>query len=95
MKSQIALLGIGLAIAAGVAYVELKPADKVAIAPVVATPTASSPTKVVTEVKKPVPKGTPVPMVSKPTISVGGHDDEEDEEDHRDGEDEHDEEDDD
>jgi hypothetical protein len=72
MKSQIALLGIGLAIAAGVAYVELKPVDKVAIAPVVATPTAS-----------------------KPTISVGGHDDEEDEEDHRAGEDEHDEEDDD
>ena len=42
MKSQIALLGIGVVIAAGVAYVELKPAANEPVATVTSTPTADS-----------------------------------------------------
>ena len=44
MKSQIALIGIGLVIAAGVAYAELKPASNTPNAPIVATPQPSSTT---------------------------------------------------
>ena len=76
MKSQIALIGIGLAIAAGVAFVELKPASNTQIAPVVATPASKVPTKVAAEVKSPPPKSKPVPTISKPKISGGQEDDE-------------------
>jgi hypothetical protein len=86
MKSQIALVGIGLAIAAGVAYVELKPTSDNQIAPVVETSAAPAPTKVVTEMQTPASKQTPLPIVSKPTISGGG-DDDDDDDDERDDED--------
>jgi hypothetical protein len=94
MKSQIALVGIGLAIAAGVAYVELKPTSNNPIAPVVEASAAPAPTKAATELQSPVPKTPPLPIVSKPTIPkptiTGGDDDEEDDEnnedDERDGE---------
>ncbi|CAB4740340.1 MAG: hypothetical protein F2696_04655 [Actinobacteria bacterium] len=77
MKSQIALIGIGLAIAAGVAFVELKPASNTQIAPVVATPASKAPTKVAAEVKSPAPKSKPVPTISKPKITGGDEGDEE------------------
>lgn len=65
MKSQIALIGIGLAVAAGVAYAELKPASSTPNAPIVSTPQPSStPTKT----KSPVKAKTPAPKISKPTI---------------------------
>ena len=65
MKSQIALIGIGLAVAAGVAYAELKPASNTPNAPIVSTPQPSStPTKT----KSPVKAKTPAPKISKPTI---------------------------
>ena len=80
MKSQIALLGIGVVIAAGVAYIELKPAAETQIAPVVAATTSSTPTKAVVEATTPAPKKTVAPLIPKPTIS--GSDDEEDEDDH-------------
>ena len=92
MKSQIALVGIGLAIAAGVAYVELKPTSNNPIAPVVEASAAPAPTKAATELQSPVPKTPPLPIVSKPTIPkptiTGGDDDDEedDEGDERDGE---------
>jgi hypothetical protein len=81
MKSQIALVGIGLAIAAGVAYVELKPASNNPIAPVVETSADPAPTKAVTEMQTPATKTKPMPIVSKPTISGGGDDDDEDKDD--------------
>jgi hypothetical protein len=94
MKSQIALIGIGLAIAAGVAYAELKPASITPSAPVVSTPEpAASPieTKGATTVKTPAPKKSLVPTMPMPTI-LGGNDDEndEDDEDERDDEDDED-----
>ena len=89
MKSQIALLGIGLVIASGVAYAELKPASDTPIAPIVSTPEpvasdsaapAASPatSKSSTKVKTPAPKKSTAPKITKPTISGGG-DDERDE----------------
>ena len=80
MKSQIALIGIGLVIAAGVAYAELKPANNAPNTPVVSTTPAA--TKAPAEVKTPAPKKSAVPKiatpkVSKPTISGGGGDDDE------------------
>jgi hypothetical protein len=89
MKSQIALLGIGVVIAAGVAYIELKPAAETQIAPVVAATASSTPTKAVVEPTTPAPKKTVAPLIPKPTIS--GSDDEEDEEDEDDHDDEDDE----
>lgn len=76
MKSQIALIGIGLVIAAGVAYAELNPANNPLNAPVVST------TPTPAEVKTPAPKKTSskkiaTPKVSKPTVSGGGGDDDE------------------
>ena len=44
MKSQIALIGIGLVISAGLANAELKPASSTPNAPIVATPQPSSTT---------------------------------------------------
>jgi hypothetical protein len=79
MKSQIALLGIGVVIAAGVAYIELKPAADTQIAPVVAATASSTPTKAVAEATTSAPKKTAVPLIPKPTIS--GSDDKEDEDD--------------
>jgi len=95
MKSQIALLGIGLVIASGVAYAELKPASDTPIAPIVSTPEpvasdssapAASPatSKSSTKVKTPAPKKSTAPKITKPTISGGGDDD--DDEDERDDE---------
>jgi hypothetical protein len=90
MKSQIALIGIGLAIAAGVAYAELKPASITPSAPVVSTPEpAASPmeTKGATTVKTPAPKKSLVPTIPMPTIS-GGNDDDNDDNDENDENDE-------
>jgi len=93
MKSQIALLGIGVVIAAGVAYVELKPAANEPVATVTSTPTADS---VVSQAPAAVPTSntstkiaTPVtPVIPKPTFSItGGDDEDEDEDDDRDEED--------
>ena len=91
MKSQIALVGIGLAVAAGVAYAELKPADSAPNITNVSTPdpvasstpqeTASAtPTKSATPVKSKAPAKTKSPKIakpaiSKPSISGGGGDD--------------------
>ena len=82
MKSQIALIGIGLVIAAGVAYAELKPANNAPNAPIASTIPAPAATKAPAEVKTPAPKKSAVPKiatpkVSKPTISGGGGDDDE------------------
>jgi len=95
MKSQIALIGVGLAIAAGVAYAELKPANNAPTAPVVSTPKpsksntpapAATPTKskIVTKAKTPAPKKSAAPKIatptnSKPSISGGGGEREDDE----------------
>jgi hypothetical protein len=92
MKSQIALIGIGLAIAAGVAYAELKPASNTPNAPIVSTPApaasdsaspAASPatSKSSTKVKTPAPKKSAAPKITKPTISGGGDDDDDERED--------------
>lgn len=86
MKSQIALLGIGVVIAAGVAYIELKPASDTQIAPMVATTASSAPTEAVVDTKIPAPKKSAVPLVPKPTIS--GSDDEDDDHEDDDHEDE-------
>ncbi len=82
MKSQIALLGIGVVIAAGVAYIELKPASDTQIAPMVATTASSAPTEAVVDTKTPAPKKSAVPKILKPTIS--GSDDEDDDHDDED-----------
>ena len=93
MKSQIALLGIGVVIAAGVAYVELKPAANEPVATVTSTPTADS---VVSQAPAAVPTSNTstkiaTPVIPKPTFSITGGDDEdegdEDEDDDRDEED--------
>ena len=83
MKSQIALLGIGVVIAAGVAYVELKPAANEPVATVTSTPTADS---VVSEAPAAVPTSNTstkiaTPVIPKPTFSITGGDDEDEEED--------------
>ena len=93
MKSQIALLGIGVVIAAGVAYVELKPAANEPVATVTSTPTADS---VVSQAPAAVPTSNTstkiaTPVIPKPTFSITGGDDEdegdEDEDEDRDEED--------
>ena len=93
MKSQIALLGIGVVIAAGVAYVELKPAANEPVATVTSTPTADG---VVSQAPAAVPTSNTstkiaTPVIPKPTFSITGGDDEdegdEDEDDDRDEED--------
>ena len=93
MKSQIALLGIGVVIAAGVAYVELKPAANEPLATVTSTPTPDS---VVSQAPAAVPTSNTstkiaTPVIPKPTFSITGGDDEdegdEDEDDDRDEED--------
>ena len=81
MKSQIALLGIGVVIAAGVAYIELKPAADTPIAPLVATTASSAPTKAVVDAKTPAPKKSVVPLIPKPTISGSDDEDDDDEDD--------------
>ena len=96
MKSQIALLGIGVVIAAGVAYVELKPAANEPVATVTSTPTADS---VVSQAPAAVPTSNTstkiaTPVIPKPTFSItGGDDDDRDEDEEED--DDRDEEDDD
>ena len=77
MKSQIALIGIGLAVAAGVAYAELKPAQTTPVAPVVsktqpAAPNTPAPAATPTKSKIVTKTKTPAPKVSKPSISGGG-----------------------
>ena len=83
MKSQMALLGIGVVIAAGVAYVELKPAANEPVATVTSTPTADS---VVSQAPAAVPTSNTstkiaTPVIPKPTFSITGGDDEDEEED--------------
>ena len=56
MKSQIALIGIGVLVASGVAYAELRPAGNTSVTPVVAS-------------SKPVASVTPVVASSKPVAS--------------------------
>ena len=91
MKSQIALIGVGILVASGVAYAELKPATSDQITNVLSSPTPVSavsaapiatPSKEATS-KIASPKAT-MPATSKPTISkptISGGDDEEDEDD--------------
>jgi hypothetical protein len=95
MKSQIALLGIGLVIASGVAYAELKPASDTPTISTVATPdptssesasTSSIPEAGNTQTKVSTPKKSSLPMIanptiSRPSISGGGDDDDEDDDD--------------
>ena len=86
MKSQIALLGIGVVIAAGVAYVELKPAANEPVATVTSTPTADS---VVSQAPAAVPTSNTstkiaTPVIPKPTFSITGGDDEDEDEDEED-----------
>lgn len=79
MKSQIALLGIGIVVATGVAYVELKPAPSDPITTVTSTP---EPASVVSKSPISNPVATPIKSkstISKPTISGEGDDDDEDE----------------
>ena len=92
MKSQIALLGIGVVIAAGVAYVELKPAANEPVATVTSTPTADS---VVSQAPAAVPTSNTstkiaTPVIPKPTFSITGGDDEDEDEDEDDDRDEED-----
>ena len=92
MKSQIALLGIGVVIAAGVAYVELKPAANEPVATVTSTPTADS---VVSQAPAAVPTRNTstkiaTPVIPKPTFSITGGDDEDEDEDEDDDRDEED-----
>ena len=106
MKSQIALLGIGLVIASGVAYAELKPASNTPTISTVATPdptasesasTSSIPEAGNTQTKVSTPKKSSLPIIANPTISrpsiSGGGDDDDDEEEDEEDEDERDDED--
>ena len=108
MKSQIALLGIGLVIASGVAYAELKPASNTPTISTIATPdptasesasTSSIPETGNTQTKVSTPKKSSLPIIANPTISrpsiSGGGDDDDDEEEDEEDEDERDDEDDD
>ena len=88
MKSQIALIGIGLVVASGVAYAELKPASSAPAITTVGTadPVASSaPIEATTPTQTPSPKKSAAskkssvqkianPTISKPSISGGGDD---------------------
>jgi hypothetical protein len=94
MKSQIALLGIGLVIASGVAYAELKPASNTPTISTIATPdptasesasTSSIPEAGNTQTKVSTPKKSSLPIIanptiSRPSISSGGDDDDDDDE---------------
>ncbi len=94
MKSQIALLGIGIVVATGVAYVELKPAPSDPITTVTSTP---EPASVVSKSPISNPVATPIKSkstISKPTIS-GGDDEDVEDENRRDHDDDDEEEDDD
>ena len=110
MKSQIALLGIGLVIASGVAYAELKPASNTPTISTIATPdptasesasTSSIPEAGNTQTKVSTPKKSSLPIIANPTISRpsissgGDDDDDDDEEEDEEDEDERDDEDDD
>jgi hypothetical protein len=95
MKSQIALIGIGLVIASGVAYAELKPASNTPSITTVATPdptasesasTTPTPKASTTQSKVATPKKSSLPMIAKPTISGGGDDDDDDEDEREDRE---------
>ena len=93
MKSQIAQLGIGVVIAAGVAYVELKPAANEPVATVTSTPTPDSVVSQAPVVAPTKNSSTKIatPIMPKPTFSVGGgddddHDDDDDDDDDRDEE---------
>ena len=109
MKSQIALLGIGLVIASGVAYAELKPASNTPTISTVATPdptaSESASTSLIpeagnTQTKVSTPKKSSLPIIANPTISRpsissgGDGDDDDDEEEDEDERDDEDEEDD-
>lgn len=88
MKSQIALLGIGIVVATGVAYVELKPAPSDPITTVTSTP---EPASVVSKSPISNPVATPIKSkstISKPTISGEGDDDEDENRRHDDDEEE-------
>jgi hypothetical protein len=97
MKSQIALIGVGILVASGVAYAELKPATSDPITNVISSPTpvsAVSAAPIATPSKEATSKiaspkatmpATSKPTISKPTIS-GGDDDEDDDEDDERGE---------
>ena len=96
MKSQIALLGIGVVIAAGVAYVELKPANN---GPAVTINSTPEPASVVSQTPVVIPnKNTSTkiatPVIPKPTFSITGGDDEDDEEEDDDRDEDEDEDDD-
>ena len=83
MKSQIALLGIGVVIAAGVAYVEIKPAANEPVATVISKPTADS---VVSQAPAAVPTSNTstkiaTPVIPKPTFSITDGDDEDEDDD--------------
>ena len=109
MKSQIALLGIGLVIASGVAYAELKPASNTPTISTIATPdptaSESASTSLIpeagnTQTKVSTPKKSSLPIIanptiSRPSISGGGDDDDDDDDDDEEDEDEDEEEDDD
>ena len=102
MKSQIALLGIGLVIASGVAYAELKPASNTPTISTIATPdptaSESASTSLIpeagnTQTKVSTPKKSSLPIIanptiSRPSISGGGDDDDEEDEDEDEEEDE-------
>jgi hypothetical protein len=90
MRSQIALLGIGLVIASGVAYAELKPASNAPTVTSVATPdpTASESASITpipkatnTQTTVATPKKSSLPIIAKPTIPGGGDDDDDDDDD--------------
>ena len=100
MKSQIALLGIGLVIASGVAYAELKPASNTPTISTVATPdptasesvsTSSIPEAGNTQTMVSTPKKSSLPIIANPTISrpsiSGGGDDDDDDDDEEEEED--------
>ena len=82
MKSQIALLGLGIVIAGGVSYAELKPASNNPSQTSVSTPApvdsstpsaaaSTAPTKIATPTKSTAPK------ITNPSVSGGGGDDDE------------------
>ena len=74
------MLGIGIVVATGVAYVELKPAPSDPITTVTSTP---EPASVVSKSPISTPVATPIKSkssISKPTISGGDDEDDDDEE---------------
>ena len=82
------MLGIGIVVATGVAYVELKPAPSDPITTVTSTP---EPASVVSKSPISNPVATPIKSkstISKPTISGEGDDDEDENRRHDDDEEE-------